>query len=127
MSSSDVKSLEKIINECLLIKEKLDPDSGIDDAKRNMMEKIRAAFPKLEKRDCTTPYSCIKLVIPTAVKTLADAKKLIPKFKKLIPYLFKRDSYSSSEIHFGPDLIRFGSKHDRIIAKRILYKKFACS
>jgi hypothetical protein len=34
-------------------------------------------------------------------KTLAAAKKLIPGFKELIPFLFKRDSYSSSEIHFG--------------------------
>jgi len=100
MSSSDAKSLEKIIDECLLIKENLDPDGETDD-KKQIMEKIRAAFPQLEKRDCTTPYSCIKLVLPTAVTTLPAAKRLIPKFKKLIPYLFKRDSYSSSEIHFG--------------------------
>jgi hypothetical protein len=65
------------------------------------MEKIRSVFPVLEKRDCTTPYSCIKLILPTVCKTLAAAKKLIPGFKELIPFLFKRDSYSSSEIHFG--------------------------
>ena len=65
------------------------------------MEKIRLAFPQLEKRDCTTVYSCIKLVMPTVCQTLETARQLIPKFKQLIPYLFKADSYSSSEIHFG--------------------------
>ena len=100
MSSLYVSSLEKIINKCLRIKHKLAPESETDDKKR-IMEKIRAAFPQLQKPDCTTPYTCIKLVIATAVKTLPAAKKLIPKSKQLIPYLFKRDSYSSSEIHFG--------------------------
>jgi hypothetical protein len=65
------------------------------------MEKIRLAFAQLGKRDCTTVYSCIKLVMPTACQTLETARQLIPKFKQLIPYLFKADSYSSSEIHFG--------------------------
>jgi hypothetical protein len=100
MSNSDAIKLERIITDSLKIKHSLAPES-VTDEKKQTMETIRLAFPQLEKRDCTTVYSCMKLIMPTVCKTLAIARKLIPKFKQLIPFLFKRDSYSSSEIHFG--------------------------
>ena len=100
MPGSDTERLVKIINECLKIKHKLAPETDTDDRK-DAMDKIRLAFPQLEKRDCTTVYSCLKLIVPSVCKTLASTKKILPKFKQLIPYLFKSDSYSSSEIHFG--------------------------
>ncbi len=113
MSSSDAKNLEKILIECLRIKSRLAPESETDD-KKKIMERIRLAFPQLEKRDCMTPYSCFKLVIPTAANTLPAAKKLIPKFKQLIPYLFKRESYASTETHFGQIRVAFNESPPQV-------------
>lgn len=106
MSSLDAKNIEKILVECLRIKNRLAPESETDD-KEKIMERIRQAFPQLEKRDCSTPFGCIKLVIATATDTLPVAKRLIPKLKQLIPYLIKRESYSSTEKYYGQIRVAF--------------------
>ena len=69
--------------------------------RRRMLEFIRGKFSELEKKDCQSLVTCLKLLIFKHITTLASAKKVYPKFKDLIPFLYKSTSYNAAEIEFG--------------------------
>ena len=69
--------------------------------RRRMLEFIRTKFPELEKKDCQSIVTFLKLLIFKHITTLPAAKRVYPKFKDLIPYLYKSTSYNAAEIEFG--------------------------
>ena len=69
--------------------------------RKRMLEFIRTKFSELEKKDCQSIVTCLKLLIFKHISTIESARKVYPKFKQLIPYLFKSTSYNASEIEYG--------------------------
>ena len=107
MATVQISKLEAILVHALTIKHNLSLQSDTDD-RAELMVLIRKEFhDQLEKGDCSTPFSCLLLLLARFTKTLATAKKLIPLFKQLVPYLFKATTYAASEVNFGKIRKRF--------------------
>ena len=95
------KSLVKILDKAWAIKQDLSPQDETGQRKL-MLEFIRSEFSEeLEKKDCQSIVTCLKLLIFKHITTLAAAKRIFPKFKRIIPFLYKSTSYNSSEIEFS--------------------------
>jgi hypothetical protein len=81
-------------------KSDMNPGDQTGERKR-MLEFIRGKFPELQKKDCQSIVTCLKLLVFKHITTIESARKVYPKFKDLIPFLYKSSSYNAAEIEFG--------------------------